>query len=180
MEQSTLIDKILAILAGCSLSSALGDNKILFSFFKALSKLVARALTLLTNTSLRLKHLLPFLKRVRTIMLRKLGKASYKTASSWRLIVLLKTIGKVIKKVMAKQIKEAAKARNLLPLSQMGARAECSTDTALKLLISMVRTIWHKKKGQVAMLLLLDILGAFNTVVYKWLIVIIKCLRFPS
>ena len=102
MEQLTTTDKILAILAGCSLSLALGDNKILFSFLKALSKLVARALTLLTNTSLRLEHLLPFLKRARTIVLRKPGKASYETASSWRLIVLLKTIGKVIKKVMAK------------------------------------------------------------------------------
>jgi len=55
--------------------------------------------------------------------------------------VLLKIIGKVIKKVMAKQIREAAKARNLLPLSQIGARAEHSTDIALKLLISMVRII---------------------------------------
>src|SRR5207302_5788565 len=94
------------------------------------------------------------------IVLRKPGKASYKTASLWRLIVLLKTIGKVIKKVMAKQIREAAKARNLLPLSQMRARVEHGTDIVLKLLISIVRTIWHKKKGQVAMLLLLDILGA--------------------
>ena len=67
--------------------------------------------------ALRLKHLLPFLKRVRTIVLRKPGKASYKTASLWRLIVLLKTIGKVIEKVIAKRIKEATKARNLLPLS---------------------------------------------------------------
>ena len=75
------MDKILAILAGYSLSSTPRDNKILFSFLKALSELVARALTLLTNTSLRLKHLLPFLKRVRTIVLRKPGKASYKTAS---------------------------------------------------------------------------------------------------
>ena len=55
--------------------------------------------------------------------------------------MLLKTIGKVIKKVMAKRIREAAEARNLLPLSQMGARAERGTDTALKLLTSIVRTI---------------------------------------
>jgi len=81
VEQSTLIDEILAILAGCSSSSTLGDNKILFSFLKALSEPVARALTLLTNTSLGLEHLLPFLKRARTIVLRKPGKASYKTAS---------------------------------------------------------------------------------------------------
>ena len=55
--------------------------------------------------------------------------------------MLLKIIGKVIKKVMAKQIKEAAKARNLLPLSQIGARAEHGIDIVLKLLISIVRTI---------------------------------------
>ena len=113
-------------------------------------------------------------------MLRKPGKASYKTASLWRLIALLKTIGKVIKKVMAKQIREAAKARNLLPLSQIGARAERGTDTVLELLTSMVRTIWHEKKGQVATLLSLDILGAFDTVVHKRLIAIIKRLGFPS
>ena len=55
--------------------------------------------------------------------------------------MLLKTIGKVIKKVMAKQIKEATKARNLLPLSQIGARVEHSTDIVLKLLTSIVRII---------------------------------------
>ena len=81
---------------------------------------------------------------------------------------------------MAKRIREAAKARNLLPPSQMGARAERGTDTALKLLTSMVRTIWHEKKGQVATLLSLDILGAFDTVVHKRLIAIIKRLGFPS
>ena len=81
---------------------------------------------------------------------------------------------------MAKRIREAAKARNLLPPSQIGARAERGIDTALELLISIVRTIWHKKKGQVATLLLLDILGAFNIVVHERLIVIIKRLRFPS
>jgi len=113
-------------------------------------------------------------------VLRKLGKASYETASSWRPIALLKTIGKVIEKVMAKRIREAAEARNLLPPSQMGARAERGTDTALELLISMVRTIWHEKKGQVATLLSLDISGAFDTVVHERLIAIIKRLGFPG
>jgi hypothetical protein len=180
VKQSTTIDEITAILASCSSSSAPGDDEIPFSFLKALDKPVARALTLLANISLKLKYLPPFLKRARTIVLRKPGKASYETASSWRPIALLKTIGKVIEKVMAKRIREAAEARNLLPPSQMGARAGRGTDTALELLTSMVRTIWKEKKGQVATLLSLDISGAFDTVVHERLIAIIKRLSFPS
>ena len=109
------------MLASCLLSLALGDNKILFSFLKVLGELVAKALMLLTNASLKLKYLLPFLKKARIVVLRKLGKASYKTVSVWRPIVLLKTIGKVIKKIITKHIREVAKEKSLLPLSQMGA-----------------------------------------------------------
>ena len=52
--------------------------------------------------------------------------------------MLLKTIGKVIKKIIAKRIREAAEERSLLLLSQIGARVGHSIDTALKLLISIV------------------------------------------
>ena len=113
-------------------------------------------------------------------MLRKLGKASYETASTWRPIALLKTIGKVIEKIVAKRIREAAEDRSLLPLSQIGARAGRNTDTALELLTSMVRTIWRERKGQVATLLSLNISRAFDTIVHGRLIAIIKRLGFPS
>jgi hypothetical protein len=72
----------------------------------------------------------------------------------------------VIEKVVAKRIREAAEAENLLPPQQMGARAGRSTSTALELLTSMVRTIWREQKGQVASLISLDISGAFDTVVH--------------
>jgi len=141
---------------------------------------VAKALTLLTNTSLKLEYLPPFLKKARTVVLRKPGKASYETVSAWRPIALLKTIGKVIEKIIAKRIREAAEEKSLLPPSQIGARAGRSTDTALELLTSMVRTIWRERKGQVATLLSLDISGAYDTVVYERLIAIIKHLGFLS
>ena len=180
VEQATSIEEVTTILASCSSSSATGDDEIPFSFLKALGEPVAKALTHLTDASLKLTHLPPFLKRAQTIVLRKPGKASYETTSSWRPIALLKTIGKVIEKVIAKRIRVAAELRSLLPLSQMGARAERSTDTALELLTSMVRTIWREKKWQVATLLSLDISGAFDTVNHKRLIAIIKRLGFPS
>jgi hypothetical protein len=125
------------------------------------------------------------LKKARTIVLRKPGKASYEVASAWRPIALLKTIGKVIEKVVAKRIKEAAESHNLLPPEQMGARTGRSTSTALELLTSMIKTIWAegkgkgKGKGQVATLLSLDISGAFDTVNHTRLVAIIRRLGYP-
>ena len=101
------------------------------------------------------------------MVIKKAGKSSYETPSAWRPIALLKTIGKVIEKVIAKRIREAAEAKNLPPPEQMGARAGHSTSTALELLTCMVRTIWKEQKGQVASLLSLDISGAFDTVVHE-------------
>ena len=81
----------------------------------------------------------------------------------------------MVEKVVAKRIREAAEAQNLLPLppQQMGAREGRSTGTALELLTSMVRTIWREQKGQVASLLSLDISGAFDTVVHERLVAIL-------
>ena len=82
IEQSTTIEEITATLASCSASSAPGDDEIPFSFLKALGEPVTQALTHLTNASLRLEHLPPFLKRARTIVIKKPGKDSYETPSA--------------------------------------------------------------------------------------------------
>jgi hypothetical protein len=55
--------------------------------------------------------------------------------------VLLKTIGKVIKKLLAKRIRNLAKKHYLLYLSQIGAQAEQGTGIALELLTSIIQTV---------------------------------------
>jgi hypothetical protein len=102
---------------------------------------VSRALTLLADTCLRLKHYPAFLKSSWTIVLRKPGKSSYKSLSTWRLITLLKTIGKVIEKLLARRIRNLAEKHHLLYLSQIGAQAEQGTGTVLELLTSIVQTV---------------------------------------
>jgi hypothetical protein len=99
------------------------------------------ALTLLADTCLKLKHYPAFLKSSWTIVLRKLRKSSYESLSAWRLIALLKTIGKVIKKLLVRRIRNLAEKYYLLYLSQIEAQAEQGTSTALKLLINMVQTV---------------------------------------
>jgi hypothetical protein len=95
-------------------------------------------LTLLANICLKLEHYLAFLKSFQTIVLRKPRKSSYESLSTWRPITLLKTIGKVVKKLLTRKIRNLAKKYHLLYLSQIGAQAKQGTDTALKLLTSIV------------------------------------------
>jgi hypothetical protein len=102
---------------------------------------VSRALTLLADTCLRLEHYPAFLKSSRTIVLRKPRKSSYESPSTWRLIALLKTISKVIKKLLTRRIRNLAEEHHLLHPSQIGARAKQGTGTALELLTSMVQTV---------------------------------------
>jgi hypothetical protein len=99
---------------------------------------VFRALMFLADTCLKLKHYLAFLKSFWTIVLRKPEKSFYKSLSAWRLIALLKTIDKVVKKLLVRRIRNLAEEHHLFYPSQIGARAERGTGTALKLLISMV------------------------------------------
>jgi hypothetical protein len=178
VEQSTSQEEITSILRSCSSSSAPGEDEIPFHFLKALGEPVARALTLLANACLQLQHFPAFLKTSRTIVLRKPGKSSYEAPSSWRPIALLKTIGKVVEKLVAKRIRSSAEEHHLLHPSQMGARAERSTGTALELLTSMVQTVWKEGKDQVASLLSLDISGAFPTVNHARLVATVRKLGF--
>jgi hypothetical protein len=137
-------------------------------------------LTLLADTCLRLKHYPAFLKSSQTIVLRKPGKSFYESSSTWRPIALLKTISKVIKKLLTKRIRNLAEEHYLLYLSQIGAQAERGTSTALELLTSIVQTVWKEGKDQMASLLSLDISRAFLTVNHTCLVVTIKKLGFLS
>jgi hypothetical protein len=112
-------------------------------------------------------------------VIRKPGKESYEEPGAWRLIVLLNTIGKLIKAVIAKRIQEAVEQHHLLPDTQIGARTKRSTETALELLTKQVQTVWKSPK-HVATILSLDLSGAFNTVHPVQLLNILCKKRMPG
>ena len=69
---------------------------------------MAYVLTSLADMCLKLKCYLTFLKTAYTIVLCKPRKSAYKVLNMWRLIILLKTISKVVKKLLAKRIRSIA------------------------------------------------------------------------
>jgi len=63
----------------------------------------------------------------------------------------------------AHRLSTLAKQKGLLLDNQIGNRTNRSIKTALELLVEQIHTVW-KTGNQVALVLLLDIAGAFNTV----------------
>ena len=79
---------------------------------------------------------------------------------------------------MAKRIGQVAEENHLLPDTQMGARAGRSIEIALELLTRQIHTIWSSKR-HVAILLSMDILGAFDIVNPTRLLDILRKKRLP-
>ena len=82
-------------------------------------------------------------KTTNTITMKKLGKKTIDYASSkgyWP-IVLLNTLGKVIKYIIGKKILYLAETYHLLPETQMGAKRGKSMETALELLSEQIHTV---------------------------------------
>lgn len=140
-----------------------GVNRIPSRFLKAMGKPYYRVVAALATNCWSAGYYPARFKEAKTIVLKKPGKASYKEAGSWRPIALLSTIGKTIKGMMARRLQSLVEDNNLFPRSQIGARKNRSVKTALELLTEQVYTIWGTRKN-IATLLLLDILGAFDMV----------------
>ena len=83
----------------------------------------------------------PALKRAHGVVLDKPGKASYDSPSSFRIIVLLKTISKILEQVMTVRLAALARTVGLLHPNQCGSLPGLSTADACATLIHQVRTI---------------------------------------
>ena len=75
-------------------------------------------------------------------VLRKEGKADYLFLGSYRPIALENTLSKILERVVADRIADIAEEYAILLQSQMGARKNRLTLSALTLLTSTIKTTW--------------------------------------
>jgi hypothetical protein len=99
-----------------------------------------------------------------TVLLRKPGKRDDSVSGAWQPIALLNTLRKVLESVIAQRISSLSEEHSLLPTQHMGARPRWSIDTALEYLLQPIHASWQHNDG-VALLLLLNMTGAFDMVV---------------
>ena len=129
-----IADEVSSLLKVCKPYKAPGNDRIPNGFLRAIGPKLTKAVARLANAYWALGHFPARFKKARTIVLCKPGKPSYSNPGTWRPIALLNTIGKLIKSLITKRLSWAIEEYKLFPDTQMGARPDRSTETALELL----------------------------------------------
>jgi len=104
----------------------------------------------------------PSLKKANGIVLDKPGKASYDSPSSFRIIVLLKTVSKILERVMTVRLSAITRSKGLLHPNQCGSLPGLSFTDACLMLTHEIRTL-QRPRLKVSTLFL-DIKAGFDNV----------------
>ena len=108
----------------------------------------------------------------------KPNKIDYKTSKSYRPIVLLNCLEKIIEKIFAVRLSYYAETKNLLYKEQMGGRKQRSAiDAALRLTHEIQKA---RRKKLVSSCLMLDVKDVFDNVSKERLLITMKTLGIPQ
>lgn len=146
------------------LQKALGDNRLLVIVQKQIQLAVKDRVLLLFQTLLDNSKLPIQQKNTKIILLKKLNKGDYIVVKAQRLILLLSTLGKVLKLVITKRISYIVKTFRLLPINYFRARKKYSIEQVLLLLQEYIYNTQRARK--VLSLISFNIKGVYNRV-YK-------------
>ena len=155
-------DEIAAALAKSSSSAAPGPDTISYDVWKKVHKSCPALLTNLIGPLLQYGHHPSSLKKANGIVLDKPGKASYDSPASFRVIVLLETLSKIVERVTASGLSLRARSCGLLHPHQTGSHPGLSTFDATATLAHEVRLLQHLDLKVSS--LFLDIKGGFDNV----------------
>ncbi len=157
-----------------------GPDSIPNEVLKLIAPTVAENLAQAVTELLQTGNIPSSYKESVTAVIRKERKGDYTLPSSYRPIALENTLAKVIEKIVATRLAEAAEEHGLLPWNQMGGRKSRSTLSAIDLLTSCVQTAWSSKKGCIVSMLSLDISGAYDHVSTERLLWILQQKGLPG
>ena len=155
-------EEIKQALSKCSPSSAPGPDGVPYRVWKRVNALKPSILLELLSPLVTLGYHPACLKHANGVILDKPGKPSYDTPASFRIIVLLKTISKVLERIMTVRLSDRARKAGLLHPNQCGSLPGLSTSDACATLIHEVRTLQRPRWA--VSTLFLDIKAGFDNV----------------
>ena len=145
-------EEIKLALAKSSPSSAPSPDGIPYSVRKKLNLINPAIILDLLSPLVAFGYHLPSLKNANVIVLDKPGKASYDSPISFRIIVLLKSISKILERVMTVRLAAIAKSKGLLHPNHCGSLPGLSSADACLALTHEVKTL-QRPRLQVSTLL---------------------------
>ena len=134
-------EEIAAALAKSYPSSAPGPDGVPYSVWKKVNAIHPDLLLDLLSPLVSFRYHPTSLKHANGVVLDKPGKASYNTPASFRIIVLLKTISKVLERILTVRLTSLARQAGLLHPNQCGSLPGLSTSDPVATLTHEVRTL---------------------------------------
>jgi len=171
-------DEIAAALAKCSPTSAPGPDGIPYSTWKQVNKINPSILLQILAPLVLLGYHPAWLKSSNGVVLDKPGKPSYESPSSFRIIVLIRTISKIHERIIAACLLAAARLRGLLYPNQCRSLPGLSTYDTCLTLTNDVKTL-QRPRLKVSSLLV-DIKAWFDNVDNNTLAQILREGGIPS
>jgi hypothetical protein len=98
------------------------------------------------------------------IAFKKLNKKNYSNVKTYRFITLLNTLNKTLESIITRRINDLAKTHDMLSISQMSDRKNRNCETALKLLIEQIHTVWNMKKDKITTFLSMNVIDVYDYV----------------
>jgi len=133
-------------IANCNTTSAPGPDKLSWSYLKIILKddECLGIIICIANACIELRYWPLHFKRSMTVIIPKPNKKSYDLPKSFRPIVLLNTVDKLIEKVIGERLQFIMAANNFIHPSQFGGlKFKFMTDVGI-VLTHIIRTGWVK------------------------------------
>jgi hypothetical protein len=125
-------------------------TKIMFSLinlFQACVKLNYHSLCF------RIAHIIAF---------KKLNKKNYSNVKTYKLIILLNTLNKILKSIITRRINNLTKIHDMLSIFQMSDRKNKNCEIALKLFIEQFHIVWNMKKDKITTFLSMNVIDVYD------------------
>ncbi len=96
------------------------------------------------------------------IAFKKFNKKDYFDVKTYKLIILLNTLNKILKSIIIRRINNLTKTHDMLFASQMSDRKSRSCETTLKLFIEQIHTVWNMRKDKITTLLNMNVIDVYD------------------
>jgi hypothetical protein len=148
----------------CKSNNASKSNDISNRVLKVLvNKLISHFLNLFRVCAKLNYHSMCF-KKAHIIALKKSRKKNYTNIKIYKSIVLLNTLDKTLKSIIAQRINDLTKTHDLLFVNQMSERKNRSCETTLKLFIEQIHIVWNMSKNKMITLLSMNVIETYDHV----------------
>jgi hypothetical protein len=182
LKSSFLITKneIRQTIKRCKSNNASEFNDIFNCIFKIFVDKIMSHLISLFRVCATLSYHSRCFRKIHIIILKKSKKKNYTNVKTYKSIVFLNTLNKVLKSMIARRISDLTKTHDLFFVNQMSERKNRSCETVLKLLTKQIHTIWNMSKDKITTLLSMNVIEAYDHVSRKKLLHNLKKKRIST